>query len=235
MADDAEAVAEVFGLVHHVGGEEDAFSGAAEFGDGFLDVLGGDGVEAGGGFVEDDDGGVVDDGAGEGDALFHAGGEAVVGAVGVFGDVEEGEGGLDAVVDFGGGDGVELGEEAEGFAGGEALVEPGGGGEEAEVAADFFGFGADVETGYGGGAGGGCEYGGEAAEGSGFASTVGAEEAVDLAGEGGEVDVGGGTDGVAVGVVVVLGEGEDLDHDGRDGSRRGEGRGNEVCFGDAAG
>lgn len=211
VADDAEAVAEVFGLVHHVGGEEDALAGAFEFEDGVFDVLGGDGVEAGGGFVEDDYGGVVDDGAGEGDALFHSGGEAVVGAVGVVGDGEEFECGLDSVFEFGGWEAVEGGEEAEGFAWCEALVEPGGGGEEAEVAADVFGVCADVEAGDFCGSGGGGEDGGEAAEGGGFARSVGAEEAVDLAGECGECGVGDGADEVSVGVFVVLGEVEDFD------------------------
>lgn len=61
----------------HVVGDDDAGDAEffAEFVDELVDAIGADGIEAGGGFVVEDDAGFEDDGAGEGNALALAAGE----------------------------------------------------------------------------------------------------------------------------------------------------------------
>jgi hypothetical protein len=81
LLDDA-ALFEDEDAVHGAEGGEavgDADDGAVfgEVVDGFLDFGFGLGIERGGGFVEDEDGGVADEGAGDGDALALAAGEAL--------------------------------------------------------------------------------------------------------------------------------------------------------------
>ena len=164
----------------------------------------------------------MDDGSGEADALFHAGGEAVVGAIGILEHGEHFEDVMDAVAEGGAGPALEFAEEGEGFAGGELGVESGIGGEEADVAAYGFGFADEIVAGDDGGAGGGGEDGGEAAEGGSFAGAVGAQEAVDLAGVAGERDAAGGVDFATVGVFVGFGEAVDFNHEGDKFSKRPE-------------
>src|SRR5471030_1878650 len=81
LLDDA-ALVEDEDFVHGAEGGEavgDADDGAVfgEMVDGFLDFGLGLGIEGGGGFVEDEEGGVADEGAGDGDALALAAGEAL--------------------------------------------------------------------------------------------------------------------------------------------------------------
>ena len=114
-----DGVAEAFDLGHVVACEEDGAVGlgpvALEPG---ADEVGGVGVEAGGGFVEQEHVGRVDEGFGEGDAGFLAGGELAGGAVEEGVEVElVGEFG-DAAVELA--DGVEVAVDAEVFADGEA-------------------------------------------------------------------------------------------------------------------
>ena len=72
--DVAEAAA-ALGLVHVVGGDEEGDSLGGEEEEEIPEGAAGDGVDAGGGLVEEDDFGGVDDGAGEGEALLPAAGE----------------------------------------------------------------------------------------------------------------------------------------------------------------
>ena len=100
--DVAEAAA-AFGFVHVVGGDEEGDALAGELEEEVPEGAAGDGVDAGGGLVEEDDLGGVDDGAGEGEALLPASGELgdAAGEVGVeageveeFGDAGPGGGGV---------------------------------------------------------------------------------------------------------------------------------------------
>ena len=88
VVDDADAVAEFFDFGHDVAGKDDGFALFAAAADELDDVAGGEDVEAESGFVEDHDGGIVNDAACDGDALFHAGGEFVAACVLEFSDAE---------------------------------------------------------------------------------------------------------------------------------------------------
>ena len=67
----------VFGDVGLVGYDDDGVSAGVEVVEEGHDLVAGLGVEVAGGFVGEDDGGVVDKGAGDGDALALAAGELV--------------------------------------------------------------------------------------------------------------------------------------------------------------
>src|SRR5438876_11363385 len=75
--DDADGVAELFDFGHDVRGENDGFAVVAAFVDESSDGARGQDIKTGGGLGEDHDGGVVDESAGDGSFLLHAGGEFV--------------------------------------------------------------------------------------------------------------------------------------------------------------
>src|ERR1700690_1412479 len=79
--DDADNVAEFFDFAHDMRGEDHGFSALAAFADEFNDGAGGHDVQAQGGLIEDHDLWVVDESAGNGGLLLHAGGEFVATAV----------------------------------------------------------------------------------------------------------------------------------------------------------
>lgn len=181
---DGEAVAEDFGFVHVVGGEDDGEAGFADGLDEFPEVATGLGVEAGGGFVEEEDFGAVDEGGGDGEALFLATGEVFNVGGGFVGELdffEEGEG-----VNF---EAVEAGEHFELFSEGEFFDKGGGLELDADDGFDLFGVFGDVDAvdedlATGDGAESFHHF-----EGGGFAGAVGAEDAEDFAGVNGEGDV----------------------------------------------
>ena len=187
--DDGDVGAEALDDLEDVRGEEDGgAAGDHSLQHGF-EGAGGDGVDAFEGLVEEEDFGAVDDGGGEGEFFLHA--------VGVVGDEFFGFAGeAHEVEEFGGagggGGGVEAvhaSDEAEVFGGGEAAEEGEAFGDDADLALDFDGVGDGVEAEDLDGAGGGSEQAGEHLDGGGFAGAVGAEEAEELAGSDGEVDV----------------------------------------------
>ena len=77
VVDDGEAVAEFVGLFHVVGGEDDGDAFAAESLDGVPHGDAALGIEAGGGLVEEEDLGMVGDGAGDLEALGEAAAEGL--------------------------------------------------------------------------------------------------------------------------------------------------------------
>ena len=112
----------------------------------------------------------------------------------------------------GGGGGVEAvhaADEAEIFGCGETAEEGEAFGDDADLALDFDGVGDGVEAEDLDAAGGGGEQAGEHLDGGGFAGAVGAEEAEELAGRDGEVDVLNGGE-------VAETAGEACGGDGRD-------------------
>ena len=213
--DDGDLVAEALDFGHDVGGVDDGEAFVAALLDEGHDGLGGHDVEAGGRLVEDHDGGAMDDGAGDGDALLLSGGELVAATVLELGDFEA----LDEFVDAGaevlGFEAVEAAEVFEHLAGSEASIEGCAVGEEADAAADFLGLGLDVEAGDGGAAEGGLEKSAEEAEGGGLASAVSPEETEDFAGSAGEGDAVDGADESAFTVAEGFGEVFCDDHDSR--------------------
>jgi hypothetical protein len=187
--DDGDVGAEALDDLEDVGGEEDggaAGDHALEHG---FESGGGDGVDAFEGFVEEEDFWTVDDGGGEGELFLHAVGEVGDEFFCFTGEAHELEefGGAD-----GGGGGVEAvhaADEVQVLGCGEAAEEGQAFGDNADLTLEFHGAGSGVEAEDLDGAGGGCEQAGEHLDGSGLAGAVGAEEAKELAGGDGEVDV----------------------------------------------
>src|SRR5215212_2479378 len=70
--DDADAMTEPLGHIEEVGAEKNGAAFGGAFGDELLDLSGGAGIEAVGGLVEDENWGIVNEGTGEGEFLFHA-------------------------------------------------------------------------------------------------------------------------------------------------------------------
>nr|BFF24014.1 hypothetical protein GCM10025732_19790 [Glycomyces mayteni] len=173
------------------------------------DEVAGLGVEAGGGLVEDDQFGVVDEGARDGEAALHAAGEVgdlVLGAGGELHEVEEfgglGAGGLlpDAEVP---------GVDDEVLEDGEHVVEGVVLGDDAEAGADGGAFGVRVAAEDLQGAAGGLRDAADHPHGGGLPGPVGAEEAERLPAADGEVDAAHGLV-LAVALPQVGGADQDL-------------------------
>ncbi len=76
-----DVVTELFDFGHDVGGKDYGFAVVAAFADEGGDGARGHDVEPEGGFIENHYRGIVDQGAGDGGFLLHAGGEFVAAAV----------------------------------------------------------------------------------------------------------------------------------------------------------
>ena len=146
------------------------------------DVARGLGVEAGGGLVEEEDLGLVQQGAGEGHALALAGGEALHPVVGPVGDAEAGEQVVGLVVRRARRQAAHARHERHVLEGGEAVVEAGLLGHHTGALTDGVAVGGRVEAEDGGAAPVGHQQAVEQADGRGLARPVGAEEGDDLAG-----------------------------------------------------
>ncbi len=212
VAHDGDAAGEGKGFFLIVG---DVEAGDAGFGVEALDfgahVVAEFGVEIGERFVEEEEIGVDDDGAGEGDALLLSAGKGGRFALGEGVHFHFGEGGLDAGLEFGGGrfaDAEAVGDVFEnGEVGPEGVVLEDEGGV-ALVGGDFVDA-AVAETDF---AGIGFEESGEEAEDGGFSAAGGAEEEEHFSGLDFEIDAV--DDGVAVELFDEAGE-NDL-HSARD-------------------
>ena len=93
--DEGDLVADAFCFGEVVGVDEDGGALGFEVEDVVADEFGCLGVEAGGGLVEEEVGWVVDEGAGDGDLLFHAFGEAADGLAAPVPEVEVVQGAFD--------------------------------------------------------------------------------------------------------------------------------------------
>jgi len=197
---DDDFVAHVDGFIDVVGDED--HGGAAVFPeaqDFILHAHAGEGVEGAEGFIEEEDFGVVDKGAGEGDALGHAAGELVGIRGGELFEADEAH----EVVDFA----AFFAEDAAGDEAGFDVGADGEPGEEVRILEDEAAFGAGAEDGFGADeefAGVGCVEAGDEAEEGGFAAAARADEGDEFAGGDGE---GGVVEGVG-GFVAVFGAGE---------------------------
>ena len=187
--DDGDVRAEALDDLEDVRGEEDGGAAGDHALKHGLEGAGGDGVDAFEGLVEEEDFGAVDDGSGEGKFLLHAVREVGDEFLCFVGEVHEFE-------ELGGargcGRGVEAvhaADEAEILGGGEAAEESEAFRDDADLALDFDGVSGGVEAEDLNAAGGGSEQAGEHLDGGGFACAVGAEEAEELAGGDGEIDV----------------------------------------------
>src|SRR5216684_2711890 len=212
VVNDADDVAELFDFAHDVRGEDDGFAAVAAFADKGGDGAGGHDVEAEGGLIEDHHRRVVDQGAGNGGFLLHAGGKLVAAAVAEAVHVQAVEDFVEALFEGGFIKTVEAAEVFDELLGGEAGIKRGGGGKKADVGAHFLGMLDDVVAADEGGAVGGFQDGGEHAQGGGFAGAVGAEQAVDAAGLAAETDIVDGANLSALLVVKAFGQAASLNH-----------------------
>jgi hypothetical protein len=207
--DDGDVSAQAFDDFEDVRGEEDGGAAGDHALEHCLEGAGGDGVHAFKGFVEEEDFGAVDDGGGEGEFFLHAVGEVGDEFFCFAGEVHELEEFFGAGSGGGGVEAVHATDKAEVLGCGETAEEGEAFGDNADLAFDFDGVGECVETEDPDTAGGGGEEAGEHLDGGGFAGAVGAEEAEELAGRDGEIDVLNGGE-------VAESPGEALGGDGRD-------------------
>jgi len=208
VVDDDDLVAEHGDLAEDVGGDEDGVFFAEAF-DEFANGADLVGVEAVGGFVEDKEGRVVDEGIGDADSLAEALGEGfdhlAAGAL----EAALVEDFVEAAFEVAAAEAFDLAAEGEVFPDPHVEVEGDGLGEVADLASGGEGVAEDIVPIHAGEAGGGGEVAGEHAEGGGLAGAVWAQEADHLSEPDGEGNiVHGGVPGVALGEMV------DFDHEG---------------------
>ena len=170
-----------------MGGEEDGFALVLEALDDLADLHAAERIEAAGGLVEDQQVGIVDQRLGQADALLHALGVGLDGALaGVF-QLDQLEQLVNAAVRLGARDAEDARVEAEQFLGGEELVVVGQLGQVADaLAGDGL---AHVHAEQEGGAAGGVDEAQQHVHGGGLAGAVGAEKAKDFAGADAQVEV----------------------------------------------
>src|SRR4051812_21220267 len=181
--------AETLDDFENVRGEEDGGATGDHALDHGLERAGGNGVDAFEWLVKKKDFWAVDDGGGECKFFLHAMGEVGDEFFSFVGERHELEQLLRACGRSGAVEAVHAADEAEVFGCGEAAEEGEAFGNDADLALDFDGIGDRVEAEDPDAAGGGSEEAGEHLDSSGFAGAVGAEEAEELTGRDGEVDV----------------------------------------------
>jgi hypothetical protein len=95
---DRDAVAQAFGLLEAMGGEEDRHAAPAELVDQLVDLAGGDRVQAGGRLVQEQQLRVAEQRPGQGDPLAEPFGQGAAGIVGPVGQVDGPQRAADAIV-----------------------------------------------------------------------------------------------------------------------------------------
>ena len=176
LVHDRDTVAEALGFFHVVRRVEDGEAFFFEAGDVFEEVVAGLGVDADGGFVEQDDFRAMNHGGGEVEAAEHAAGVALRAVFASVPEFDQFEGFFDASSEVGAAEAVEGAEEMDVFLAGQFEVECGGLRGDADLAADFGfgGIGLAVDRDH---AAGGREVADHHPERGGLTGTVGAEEA----------------------------------------------------------
>src|SRR6266436_7204425 len=210
--DDANDVAELFDFAHDVSGEDDGFALIATFADEGDDGARGHDVEAKGGLIENHHRGIVDQRAGDGGLLLHAGRKFVAAAVAEFVHVQAVENAVHTLFQRGLVEAVEAAEVFDDFLGGEARVESGGGGKKTDAGADFFGLLDDIVAANERGGVGGLKNRSEYAQRGGFSGAIGAEQPVDFSGFAAKTDVIHGPDLSAFFVAEALGQTAGFNH-----------------------
>ena len=186
---DGDVGAEALDDLEHVGGEKDGrAAGDHALQHGFEGACG-DGIDAFEWLVEEEDFRTVDDGGGEGEFLLHAVGEVGDEFFLLAGEAHELEQLLGALEGCGAIEAVHLAYEAEVLGRGETAEERHALGNDADVALELGGVCGEVLAENADAAGGGCEQAGEHFDGGGFARAVGAQEAEELSGGYGEIDI----------------------------------------------
>ncbi|CAM5409959.1 hypothetical protein SGLAM104S_08989 [Streptomyces glaucescens] len=214
VVEDGDAVGELVGFFEVLGGEEDGDAVGDEVADDLPHVVAGAGVEAGGGFVEEDDAGGADEGHGDVEAALHAAGVGGGGLLGGGGEVE-------AFQQFGGdpaafalGEVVQVGHEEHVLLAGDQAVDGGELSGDTDRGAYGLGVGGEVVAGDAGLSAVGGDEGGEDLHGGGLAGAVGSEQCED--GPGRDVQIDAVQDGlVAVGLAQPVRRNGQVGHEER--------------------
>src|SRR4029077_17102608 len=156
-----------------MGSDEDGLAFAIKAADQVFQFEAGFGIEAGGGFIEDEKRGIVNDGAGDAEALLHTAGESANQGVVFCLQAENGDDFADARGDFRGFQFVGASKVLDVFPGLEVIVDGEKVGEIADVLLDFLSFLLDVNVVHGDASGGGQHQAANHFESSGFAGAVG--------------------------------------------------------------
>src|SRR5215472_10768384 len=142
--DDADGIAKLFDLAHNMSRENHGLAVVAAFADKSSDSAGGHDIKPERGLIEDHDRGIVDERAGYGSLLLHARGQLVAASVPKTVHVEAVEHVVDTLLERRLVEAVEAAKVFDQFLGGQAGIESGGCGEEADVGANFFRFFYDI-------------------------------------------------------------------------------------------
>ena len=226
---DVGDVAAALGFVHVMSGDEKGDAVGGKFEEKIPELAARDGIDARGGFVEKDESGLVQHGAAESQALLPPAGKLRGETIEIRTETVELNDFVHALAKTLGSEAVDAAVENEIFGNGEIGIEAEILRHVADIFADGFGVGANVDALDGGVAGRKRKQTGEHFDDGGFAAAVGAEKAEDFAFFDAEADVvhGGevaeaadqmvGGDGGLVGVGHGLGVGSELDVGGHAG------------------
>ena len=180
--DDRHPVAQLLDLAHDVGREDDALPLRPERVDRLHHRAGDEYVETGGRLVKDHHRRVVDDRAGDGDLLLHAGRHLRPQHVPKVSHLQLEEDLLQSRLKDILGHPVQPTVVFYHFPGGHAVVDAGVVGHEPDVRADALGLSGDIEARDGGVSAGGLEHGTQHAQTSRLPGSIGAQQAKDLTG-----------------------------------------------------
>ena len=190
--EDGHAVAQLGEFAEDVGGDKDGFAEALELLEDLHELDAGAGIEAAGGFVEEEEIGIVDEDAGEGDALLHPAREALDEVVFAPGHIGEGEHVGDGFIPLALGEAVGCAKEVEVFKDAHLPIHGEMIGHIADLASHVVAVLHDVPPEHADAAGLRLEQGGEDFECGGLARAIRPHEAVDALAGDGEGDVGDG-------------------------------------------
>ncbi|MFM1941808.1 MAG: hypothetical protein RI897_790 [Verrucomicrobiota bacterium] len=140
LVEDEEPVADAVDIAEDMGAEDDGFT-LAELFEQAEGLAAADGVESGGGFIPDEEVGIIHEGGGDPEAGAHAGGVGLDFAACVIGESDGAEESSDAGLVVAFGEAEALADEVEVTDGGEVAGEGWGVGEEADTLAQVFGAG----------------------------------------------------------------------------------------------
>ncbi len=170
------------GVIEMMGGKYDSLALSPEMIDVFGDDLADQDIQPPGRLVHEHHGRAVNEGAGQIDALTLTGAQGAAALVNEIAEPEK----VDEAVEFGEclreRHGIEVGEEKQHLADGQAQVKPRGGRDEADTPFDLIGIVAGTEAGDGRLAARGPQQAQEHAQGGRLAGAVGAKQAVDFPG-----------------------------------------------------
>src|SRR5271170_1789702 len=210
--DDADDVAEFLYLTHDVRGENHGFPALSAFADEVDDRARGHNVQTESGLVKDHHLRVMNQRAGDGGFLLHAGGKFVAAAVAERVHVQSVEDISHAFFQGGFVEAIQPAEVFDHFLGGQPGIQRGCGGKEPHVRADLFRLVDDVMATNDGGAVRWLQDGSKHAQRGGFPSTVGSQQAVNLAGFAGEGHTVYGANLAAFLILKELGQSTSFDH-----------------------